>query len=313
MSKKFVILSWGGIGDALVCTPSFKALKEKFPGCRITVYYSNRHHREVFRNNPCIDSLRRLTLLSLLLDPLRLYGYFFNRQTGRYYRLYFNYVPTSMLYSKSVKEIAADIFDLRLKDKRVQLFLTEKEHRMAVEMLAPYRNTVIVHVYSRSSRNHHWDMANWAALVRQLPDLTFIQIGNDDEPPIEGALDWRGKTSLREAFALLAHCLSFVGIESVYGHVTNAFLLPGVVLFGDSSPLFWGHDNNINIYKGVSCSPCYDYAYGAPCPFGHECMRRITVEEVRDALIRQVTGRVPSKSLTGQPLPLAKELPQTAS
>ncbi len=134
-------------------------------------------------------------------------------------------------------------------------------------------------------------MEKWKELVRQLQDYTFIQLGHKDEPHVEGALDWRGKIGLREGFCMLKYSTSFVGIDSSFAHATNAFGLPGVVLFGDTSPVYWGHDNNINIYKNVFCSPCYDYSWGDPCPLGHECMNQITVDEVKLALIRQVRRR----------------------
>jgi ADP-heptose:LPS heptosyltransferase len=88
--------------------------------------------------------------------------------------------------------------------------------------------------------------------------------------------------------AILKYARSFVGIDSSLAHATNAFDLPGVILFGDSNPATWGHDNNINLYTAVRCSPCYYYVWNHPCPYGHECMESITVEDVKKALLRQL-------------------------
>ncbi|MDO6434604.1 glycosyltransferase family 9 protein [Flavitalea sp. BT771] len=290
MNKDFIIYSWGAIGDALVCTPVYKALKEKFPDRRIIVYYINPRHKKVFEHNPYIDSLRYLTSWALLRYPRHLLSYWLKKKMPNAYRMAFQHVPVSRIYRKNVVDIAADIFGLTLKDRRIQLFFTEKEHRIAREKLAPYRNVVFMHIHSRASRNHHWKISNWIELVRQLPEYTFIQTGHADEEYVKGAVDWRGKVPLREAFCMLHYCTSFVGIDSSFAHATNAADLPGVVLFGDTDPLYWGHDNNVNIYKRVFCSPCFDYAWGDPCPFGHECMNHITVEEVKLALKRQVAS-----------------------
>lgn len=213
----------------------------------------------------------------------------------RYYRLYFQYVPPSWLYEKPIKEIVPEIFsELGIKPDcmKVQLFFTKKEEDRARRMLAPYKDVILLHIHSRSSTKHHWPMENWEQLVRSMPDYTFIQVGLADEPSVKGALDWRGKTGVREAYCLLKYSLTFVGIDSSFAHATNAFDLPGVVLWGDTSPVHWGHENNINLFKKVPCSPCYYYLYDNPCPFDHECMRSITVEEVRNALLRQI---VPGK------------------
>lgn len=291
MSNDFVIVSWGGIGDCLVCTPTYRALKEKYPDRKIILYCVYKHQQAVFENNPYIDSVRFLGVKSLLRHPLHLYAYLFRRSMVKYHRMAFQNIPPPWLYRKSVKEIIPEIFNIPPVYKDVELYFTAKEEQQARERLAPYKNVVFMHIYSKSSENHHWDIKNWVRLVSELPQYTFIQLGSGQEPYVKGAIDWRGKTGLREAFCLLKYCTSFVGVDSGFSHVTNAFKLPGVVLFGDSSPVYWGHENNINIYKNLPCSPCYYYAWGYPCSYGHECMKMIAVEEVKQALIQQVNSR----------------------
>lgn len=298
MNNEIIIVSWGGIGDALVCTPTYKSLKLKFPDKKIILYYTFKKHRFVFENNPHIDSLRYLHISAMWRYPRHLYYYLFRRNKVKYHTMAFQYIPVSWIYDKNIKEIVPDIFNIELVDKNVQLFFTEKECQAAKEMLAPYKNVIFMHVHSRSSENHHWKMENWVELVRQLPEYTFIQTGSADEPYVEGTVDWRGKTSLRETFCMFRYCTSFVGVESCFAHATNGCGLPGVVLFGDTSPLYWGHDNNINIYKGIPCSPCYYYAWGYACPYGHECMNLITVEEVKQAVIKQAGLRMQTVNST---------------
>jgi ADP-heptose:LPS heptosyltransferase len=293
------MVTWGGLGDLLVCTPAIKAVKLACPDRKVILYCRSKSRYEALKHNPFIDSVRMLTPWRMWRYPHHLFKYLFRRKQVEYYNLNFQQIPVSWIYSKNVKEIAAEIFHdipLDLYDKRVQLFFTRKEEMKAREILSTYRNPVLMHIHSRSSDNHCWPLENWAALVSSMPDCTFIQIGYPDEPTVPGAIDWKGKTSLREALCLLKYASSFVGIDSSMAHATNAFGLPGVVLFGDSSPLYWGHSNNINIYKGVRCSPCFYYTLNDPCPYGHECMRQITVDEVRRA-IRQQLRASPAKTV----------------
>ena len=294
MSKKIIMITWGGIGDVLLCTPTIRAIKESNPDHKIIVYASKEPHMEVFRNNPYVDTVRMLKPMRMWRYPYHLYVYLFNRKKVKFYSLSFCYIPVYYLYRINVRHIVPEIFpDLQFDRniKNVQLFLTEAENRKAIESLLPYKNVIILHIYSRTYQNHFWFHDRWEALVKSLPEYTFIQLGLVDEPHIKGALDWRGKTNLREAFALIKHATSFVGIDSSHAHVTNAFNTPGVVLFGDSPPICWGHENNINIYMGVKCSPCSDYLLNNPCPFNNSCMKLITVDMVRDALIKQVNHR----------------------
>ena len=293
MGKKnnIVVVTWGGVGDVMVCTPALRAIKEKYPCHQLIVYCLNKQHRDVLLNNPYIDSVRLVGGKYMWKYPAHLYAYLFNPKKLKYYYMFFQHIPLSWAYAKHVKDIVPEIFGdlgLELAHREVQLFFTWAEENKARKALVLYRNVVIMHIHSRSSANHHWPIEKWQELVSSLPGYTFIQIGHSDEPYVTGALDWRGKTTLREALCLVKYADSFVGVDSSLAHATNAFNIPGVVLFGDSSPVFWGHENNINIFKGIRCSPCFYYLDADHCPYGHECMNHITVEEVRNALTEQL-------------------------
>jgi hypothetical protein len=208
--------------------------------------------------------------------PFHLFAYIFNRKLVKYIPLSFQHVMLyPYIFTKNVKEIIAEIFDLTIQSNNVEIYLTEKEERIARQRLLKFGIVVVLHVHSRSAMNHLWKVENWVQLVKSLPEYTFIQVGHKDEPHIAGAVDLRGKT-----------------VDSNFSHVTNAFNIPGVVLFGDSSPIHWGHDNNINLFKALVCSPCYYFLRYCKCPYDHECMNQITVEEVRAALIAQVSKNV---------------------
>jgi ADP-heptose:LPS heptosyltransferase len=305
--KKFIIVSWGGIGDAIVSIPALKAFRLKNPDYKIILYYPNMGHKDIFLNSPYIDSMKPLKLRSVLLHPTHLFAFItwrypnsllaktVKRWATEYVLLWFQHIPLTWAYQKHVIDIVPEIFDLKLSDRSIEFFLTEKEENAAIERLRQYKDTVFMHIHSKSSPNHHWSMEKWEQLIKELPQFTFIQYGSLNEPQIKGALDWRGKTTLREALCLLKHSSTFVGVDSSFSHATSGFKVPGVVLWGDSSPLYWGHDNNINIYKKTECSPCYYDLWGSSCPYGNICMNLISVEEVKEALIKQVNSRYSEK------------------
>lgn len=277
--KVFRIITWGALGDGLVITPVFKALKQKHPGCKIMVFYSNPGHGEILRGNPYIDSLNTT---SFWRSPVQFALY--HLRPGKFHYTNVNFVSVDFAYRKHVKEIAAEIFDVELEDKKLQLFLTPAEEAAARDRMAQYPNPITMHITSRCSQNHMWVRERWEQLVREMPGFTFVQLGHADEEKVEGAVDLRGKTSFREAVALIKHSVSFVGIDSVFAHATNAVDTHGVVLFGDSLPDTYGHENNVNLYKAVPCAPCMHILWGYKCPYNNECMRNITVRDVRQAL-----------------------------
>lgn len=282
--KTIRVIAWGGLGDVLLSTPSFEALKEKYPASKIVVYYPSRSHRDIYKHNPNID---RMLKLSLFTHP---WLYVLHRfKLAKISNFLYGGLLPSMFYKKNAKEIIAEMLGVNVAGKPVQVFLTKDENNEAKKLLNLYKNPVIIHITSLSSKNQEWGLSNWSTLIDALPQYTFIQVGLPKEDQVPNAVDFRGKTSFRQTLALLKHAKGFVGIPSSFSHATNAFNTPGVVLFGGSStPAVWGHTNNINLYDPPRCSPCIDLLYGSKCPYGRECMNNITVETVKRAVLEKI-------------------------
>lgn len=281
--KVFRIGVWGGIGDALLLTPSLKAIKETYPGSRTLVYYEKRIHREVFLHNPYIDSLRATTLLANPIDVL-LFNF---KDLGIIWTNYGRYKP-SLTLNKPAVEILAEIIKVRLRHRRLQFFLTREEQQRAEETMARYANPIVIHISSGSSKNQNWPLESWQRLVEEMPDFTFLQIGLAKEEKVADAVDLCGKLPLRDSLALIKYAKSFVGVDSAPAHVTCAFAIPGVVLFGPSTPRVWANSNNINLYLDLRCAPCIDLLFNSKCPYGLPCMTGLGVAQVKAALKKQL-------------------------
>jgi heptosyltransferase II len=150
-----------------------------------------------------------------------------------------------------------------------------------------------------------WPGAHFAALARGL-DRPAVLLGSAKETELcneiadrAGAgkcLNLAGKTSLLEAFALIAACRVMVSNDSGLMHVAAAFGVPQVALFGSSSPL---HTPPLNDRAHVvwlkqdpqyqpplDCSPCFQ----RECPLGHRrCLVDIAPERVL-ALVNASAG-----------------------
>ena len=281
--KKFRIISWGGIGDALLLTPAFKSIKVQHPDAHITVYYPRSAHKQVFLHNPYVDSLKKYNLLAAPLTMLR-----YRFDPGAFQLPAYGTLYPSKFYRCSASEIMAEMMNVAMLDRQIAVYLTDQECKAGASVMATYRNPVVMQIISQCSDNKNWTANKWGKLVAAMPDHTFIQLGAKGETPIAGAVQMLG-LSLRESFALLKHAAGFVGPDSCLAHASNAFQVPGVVLFGPSTPIVWGHPNNINLYRGLPCSPCLDILLGETCPYGKKCME-FTVEEVKNSLISQMAA-----------------------
>ena len=142
----------------------------------------------------------------------------------------------------------------------------------------------------------HWDVVGYQKVVDQLNGrLNFVQLGSEREPLLEGVLDLRGKTSVREAAAVIAASRVNVGYVGFLMHLARAVEVRSVVIFGGREhPDQSGYICNENLFTKLSCSPCWRLS---TCDYGMPCMQRISSESVVMAV-----ERVLSKG--GEPLEL---------
>ena len=277
------IISWGGLGDAVLLTPTLKALKEKYPGRKTEILCLERH-KPIFLNNPHIDSLIDT---SFRRHPF----HWVMRQIGlmQYNTPDYSRTNPSISYSKGIIEVIAEIFGVTLVDKKVQLFLTDSELASGQEIISAYERPVTFNPYAVCSKNKEWDTSKWEELIRTTSEYQFLQLGLRKEPLIKGAVDLRG-LPVRRSMAVIRYSLFYAGVDSFLNHVATAMNTPAIILFGASSPEVFGHDQNINIVKRSWCAPCIDLIAKSACPYGRECMNRITVRDVR-AAIRKLEER----------------------
>jgi len=144
-----------------------------------------------------------------------------------------------------------------------------------------------------------WPPSHYGALALQL-DATIVLLGSGKEAALceeisahapGKCLQLAGKTSLSEAFALIAGARAVVSNDSGLMHVAAAFGVPQVALFGSSSPL---HTPPLNdraqvvwlktdpgYVPSLDCSPCFE----RECPLGHRrCLVDIAPERVASLL-----------------------------
>ena len=286
-SRTFRILQAGGLGDALLLTPTVRTLKQQYPGCKIYVYYRSKLFKEALLHNKYIDRLLHVNLLRRVTYHLL---WRINR-VNLLYPTYWELLP-SLFYQKHAAEIIGEMAGVKIDDPRLDCFLTGDEEREAKKIVAKYPNPVAIHVTAKCSANKNWLTENWEKLVQNNPQYNFLQVGSPKDERIQGAVDLRMGLGLRKAFAAIKEVRAFVGVDSVFAHVAAAFETPAVVLFGASTPTVWGHVTSKNLYTSPNCSPCIDVIGPLSCPYGKMCMSDITVSDVELALSSIITPPV---------------------
>jgi ADP-heptose:LPS heptosyltransferase len=269
----------GGIGDDLMCTTVFRELKQR-GAARIAM---GTHHPGLFQNNPDVDHL-------LWHPHPRLNRWL--REGLPFLRLgYAAYDPVRDLDVPPGEHILAAI--CRLAGLTGSVALRPYLHLTPAELAAGRRAERQLVIQStglasaNAMRNKEWVPERFQQVCAALRgEFTVIQLGSATDPQLAGAMDLRGRTTVRESAAILANALVFVGLVGFLMHLARSVDCRGVVLYGGREhPDQTGYVANENLYSPVACAPCW---LRNTCAYGHQCMDRLTVESVVAAARRQM-------------------------
>lgn len=260
----------GGIGDDLLCSTVFHELKKRgqSPIVMRTFYPS------LFRENPDVDIVIRKKIP--FFAPLMVHGLNLFQLTY--------HVPLKEHFLASMCRDAGISGEILL---RPYVFLRAAEvsagrhfERQAVIQSAGFASTVPM-------RNKEWYPERFQEVVRRMEGkVSFIQLGSRLDPPLKGALDLRGKTSLREAAAILANSMVFIGLVGFLMHLARAVDCRSVIVYGGrETPDKTGYIANKNLVGRTPCSPCWEEN---KCDYDRECMKMISVEAVVNAALEQI-------------------------
>ena len=137
---------------------------------------------------------------------------------------------------------------------------------------------IIIAPYSQKLRNGKENPKNypyWEELISRI-DEPIIQVGIEGEKQLVN--DFRKNRHIDELCTLLKDCRTWIGVDSFFQHLAWREGKQGIVLWGPSDPLIFGHPENINLIK--------DRKYLAPNQFlwweqtEHDPHRFVGVDEV---------------------------------
>jgi ADP-heptose:LPS heptosyltransferase len=79
--------------------------------------------------------------------------------------------------------------------------------------------------------NKEWLPERFQAVVNALSgQLNFVQVGSSGDPKLDNVIDLRGKTTLRQAAAVLARSRLFVGLVGGLMHLARAVDCSAVIV-----------------------------------------------------------------------------------
>jgi hypothetical protein len=271
-----VIFFGYGLGDDLLCGTVARELQKR--GARKIVMFSK--HSSLFAHNPDVTAVYNFGYPAI--GRLRRWGYScLVPQYGKYEPL----TDQDITPPGHFLEIMCRMIAMRgTIDLRTYLYLTPREK----EKGRLYPAQAVIHSTGLATMaNKRWPTERYQAVVDATRgSVQWIQLGLAEDPPIRGALDLRGRSTLRESAALIAGAKVFLGQAGFLMHLARAVDTRSVIVYGGrEDPAVSGYRANENIVGRTVCSPCWQRTR---CDYGHECMRIIEPDSVIAAVGRQL-------------------------
>ncbi len=189
-------------------------------------------------------------------------------------------------------------------DERLFIAVREKDRKVVDVFLAEYqpRSELIALAPGSIWSTKRWPAEYFAEFIKQFRNETtnrsIVMIGGEGDRDLcksiteitgpSQVLLAAGRFSPTQSAELLRRCRVLISNDSAAMHLASAVGTPVVAIFGPTIPEFGftplGEKNVIVERTGLWCRPCTPHG-GDRCPIGtHECMRGLSVKQVRQAV-----------------------------
>lgn len=308
---KILVVTLSNVGDCLLTLPVFRALRTRFPSTKISVVVGQRG-KEIFLNDPRLEGVfvydktgsfaeklrfvlglrrRRFDLVVDLRDSL------FPLLVGAPSRTPLFHRPSALhrldrhLERLSPLGLSGDGWG------KEDLWIgPEAQRRMEALLEAkgvPKKNSFVVVSPGSRSDLKRWGEKSYALLCERLileKRLPVLFVGeSSDRKTVDAVTSYLkektvslvGETSIAELALLLQWAHLLVTNDSATLHLGTLVGCPTVALFGPTDPRKYGPrgEKTAVVRRELFCSPC-ELAH---CPYHHECMEELSVEEVYQA------------------------------
>jgi hypothetical protein len=275
------ILSFGdSLGDNLLLTTLAHELNVR--GCKNV--WLKCDHAFLFENNPDIKIvLPYKTLLSGQILKIFKVKTIFPR-----YTIYQKNLDQDIIPEKHIILKMADSLNLKgTITNKPYFFLSDAE----LENGAYAKKKIIITTSTSGAlkpmKNKEWHAERYQEVVDKFyPEYQFIQLGTQNDYPLNNVIDLRGKTTVRETASILKNALLLVTHVGFMMHLARAVDRSSVIIYGGREmPGQSGYSCFENIYSPVECSPCWLHN---TCPNNKKCMDMISAKMVEAAILNQL-------------------------
>ncbi|MBI4144474.1 glycosyltransferase family 9 protein [Candidatus Woesearchaeota archaeon] len=252
------------LGDVIMSTPLFRALKSGFPNSKLTVIIRP-SCAAALEKNPFVDEVVRIRppyfsgggslkeffsvfrrRFDLVIEPHGdprnvLLSFFIGR-----YVVGFGSRGFGFLLNKRVKDDGRVVSKLLSLAGAVGCSADEKtvwySFDAAIVKTLPKRYIVIAPETTKVAKE--WSVSNWNALAFMLRKYAPVVLtGSGFVSDINTEVNLSGKTNLSQLASVLKNAVLVVSVDSGSAHIAHAVNAPLITLFGPENPDEWGYED----------------------------------------------------------------------
>jgi ADP-heptose:LPS heptosyltransferase len=248
------------------------------------------------------------SLLCTLSAASNRFGYYKsdkNYRTGLYTHLmYYNIkAPLSEIYLQMARILPINEVEHEL----IPLNLSNEIQSNAIQKLRTFNpliesfNYLVINPNASDLRlERRWPAEYFIELIQEIrvlnPEMFLVLIGNKQEANYvkeivkyfqedNRVIDTSGKLKLDELIAVMNHATGIITNDTGPLHLALALRKKTIGLFGPCAPNQYGQMQTcIPVYTNVYCSPCVHEFIKPPCAGDNQCMKRMKVSLVLNAL-----------------------------
>ena len=327
---RILLIKPGAIGDLLQLTPTIRGLHARFPEARIDILVGNTASIDLFRHHPLINDVlvfdrhgkhRSFSALLSLWHQIRSGSYDlvinFQRSNLRAWFLITAALPCRILvYHKTRTQTIHAVRDhlktveplgISPDGDELDLYLAEEHRSYATALFESHglvKRSVVALNPGASHPVNRWSTRSFASLADKIStklNVSVIIVGGEGDTPLAHDIDRQssthpliltGKTTLLQLGAILEKSTLLVSGDTGPMHMATAVGTPVIALFGAADPARTGPvgaGNRVIQARDLACVPCRSRSCTANQQM--ECMERITVDDVYDAVKEMLDER----------------------
>lgn len=197
-------------------------------------------------------------------------------------------------YDRHIIQQICEFYGIKNPELKCELYFSEPEEQFARNII--FNNNlskekfIVIEPQSNDEYtvNKKYPLEKWQYVTNSLIKKGYhlVQLGkNNKDQVLEGVVNLTGKTTFRQAAAIIKHSSLFLSSEGGLMHAANAVSTPSVIVItGFIHPNMTCYPENSNIWVGKEHGPCGMKVY---CP---DCAREVKAhdpEEIIESVVRK--------------------------